>query len=193
MELGSAPCLSRLCLPQTGRRSIRRLPGRSSLTGCQRCLRDYSRARSMGSTGAHPRANEASTSSPSAANTYMSVARASRHVRELAAASRSRASVTRFDQHTQLGRPLGAASFANRLMRRAAARRGIEVPAGWWDARHAEARDIHRLFCAAKARVGAMECRVVAFNDDSKGVRSSIAEIYVHAQLATPYNDFSTS
>jgi hypothetical protein len=35
--------------------------------------------------------------------------------------------------------------------------------------------------------------RVVAFNDDSKGVRSSIAEIYVHTQLATRYNDFSTS
>ena len=34
---------------------------------------------------------------------------------------------------------------------------------------------------------------VVAFNDDSKGVQSSIAEIYVHAHLATPYNDFSTS
>ncbi len=38
-----------------------------------------------------------------------------------------------------------------------------------------------------------MECRVVAFNDDSKGVRASIAEIYVHTQLATRYNDFSTS
>jgi hypothetical protein len=99
----------------------------------------------------------------------------------------------RFDQHTQLGRPPGAAPFANRLMRRAAANRGTEVPADWWDARHAEAREIYRLFCAAKGRIGAMECRVVAFNDDLKGVRSSIAEIYVHTQLATRYNDFSTS
>jgi hypothetical protein len=99
----------------------------------------------------------------------------------------------RFDQHTQLGRPPGAASFANRLMLRVAASRGIDVPAEWWKARHTEARDIHRLLCAAKARIGAMECRVVAFNDDSKGVRSSIAEIYVHTQLATRYNDFSTS
>jgi hypothetical protein len=34
----------------------------------------------------------------------------------------------RFDQHTQPGRPPGAASFANRLMRKAAMRRGIEIP-----------------------------------------------------------------
>lgn len=99
----------------------------------------------------------------------------------------------RFNQHTQHGRQPGAASFANRLMQEAAASRGMEVPAEWWKARHAEAREIYRLLCAAKDRIGAMECRVVAFNDDSKGVRSSIAEIYVHTQLATRYNDFSTS
>jgi hypothetical protein len=90
-------------------------------------------------------------------------------------------------QLTQHGRPPGAASFANRLMLRAAARRGIDVPAEWWKARHTEARDIHRLLCAAKDRIGAMECRVVAFNDDSKGLRSSVAEIYIHTQLATRY------
>lgn len=99
----------------------------------------------------------------------------------------------RFDQHTQHGSPPGAASFANRLMREDATSRGIEVPAKWWKARHAEAREIYRLLCAAKDRIGAMECRVVAFTDDSKGVQSSISEIYVHAHLATPYNDFSTS
>jgi hypothetical protein len=35
-----------------------------------------------------------------------------------------------------------------------------------------------------------MECRVVAFDDDVRGVRSSIAGIYVHTQLATRFNDF---
>ena len=34
---------------------------------------------------------------------------------------------------------------------------------------------------------------LVSFEDDAQGVRSSIAEIYVHTQLATRYNDFSTS
>jgi hypothetical protein len=99
----------------------------------------------------------------------------------------------RFNQHTQPGRPPGAASFANRLMRTAAKRQGIEVPGGWWENRHADAIEVYGLFCAAKTRIGAMECRVVAFNDDLKGVRSSVAEIYVHTLLATRYNDFSTS
>jgi len=99
----------------------------------------------------------------------------------------------RFDQHTQPGRPPGAASFANRLMRKAAKRRGIEIPGDWWKNRKAEGAEACGLFRAAKTRIGAMECRVVAFDDDLKGVRSSIAEIYVHTQLQTRFNDFSTS
>ena len=99
----------------------------------------------------------------------------------------------RFDQHTQLGRPPGASSFANRLMRNAARRRGVEIPSEWWKDRHAASAEAYGLFCAAKTRIGAMECRVVAFDDDLKGVRSSVAEIYVHAQLNTRFNDFSTS
>ncbi len=99
----------------------------------------------------------------------------------------------RFDQHTQLGRPPGAASFANRLMRNAAKRRGLEVPGDWWKNRKAEGAEAYALFCEAKTRIGAMDCRVVAFDDDVKGVRSSIAEIYAHTQLRTPFNDFSTS
>lgn len=99
----------------------------------------------------------------------------------------------RFDQHTQLGRPPGAASFANRLMQKAAMRRGIEIPGDWWKNRKTEGAEACGLFLAAKARIGAMECRVVAFGDDLKGVRSSVGEIYVHTQLRTRFNDFSTS
>ncbi len=99
----------------------------------------------------------------------------------------------RFDQHTQRGRPPGAASFANRLMLKKAKRQGIEVPSGWWQDRHDAGAEAYRLFCAAKARIGGMECRVVAFDDDVRGIHSSIAEIYVHTQLATRFNDFSTS
>jgi hypothetical protein len=99
----------------------------------------------------------------------------------------------RFDQHTQRGRPPGAAAFAKRLTLAAAKRRGIEVPSKWWDTRLGDGAEVYGLFCAAKKRIENMECRVVAFDDDIKGVRSSVAEIYVHTQLRTTYNDFSTS
>jgi hypothetical protein len=99
----------------------------------------------------------------------------------------------RFDQHTQLGRPPGAASFANRLMRQAATRSKITIPAGWWDARRSEDGEACQLFRASKQRIATMECRVVAFDDDLRGVHSTIAEVYVHTHLRTPFNDFSTS
>jgi hypothetical protein len=78
-------------------------------------------------------------------------------------------------------------------MRIAAKKRKIEIPSGWWDNREGDGAEVHRLFCDAKTQIGAMECRVVAFEDDIKGVRSSVAEIYVHTQLGTLLNDFSTS
>jgi hypothetical protein len=78
-------------------------------------------------------------------------------------------------------------------MQKAAKRRGIEIPGDWWTNRKAEGAEACGLFRAAKTRIGAMECRVVAFDDDLKGVRSSVAEIYVHTQLRTRFNDFSTS
>lgn len=99
----------------------------------------------------------------------------------------------RFDQHTQPGRPPGAASFANRLAQKTAMKRGIEIPGEWWENRKSEGAEAYGLFRAEKTRIGAMECRVVAFDDDLKGVRSSVAEIYVHTQLRTRFNDFSTS
>jgi hypothetical protein len=99
----------------------------------------------------------------------------------------------RFDQHTQPGRPPGASSFANRLMLERAAELDLVVPNDWWGDRKTTASDIYDLYKAAKVRVGAMQCRSVTFADDSKGVRSTVAELYVHVHLKTPYNDFSTS
>jgi hypothetical protein len=99
----------------------------------------------------------------------------------------------RFDQHIQMGRPPGASSFAKRLMLERAAQLGTAVPDGWWDDRETATAHIYDLYITAKARIGEMECRVVAFDDDIKGVRSTVAETYTHAVLRTRYNDFSTS
>jgi len=99
----------------------------------------------------------------------------------------------RFDQHTQAGRPPGTAPFAMRLAREAAEERRIDVPINWWKNRD-ENPDLLSLFLSAKERIAeTMEMRVVAFDDDVLGIRSTIAEIYVHAMLLTPYNDFSPS
>jgi hypothetical protein len=99
----------------------------------------------------------------------------------------------RYDQHTQFATPPGAAPLANRLTREAAEAREIDIPTGWWDIRDDEGSEVFGLFNEAKLRVRAMECRVVAFEDDAKGVYSSVVELYVHTQLATRFNDFSTS
>jgi hypothetical protein len=69
----------------------------------------------------------------------------------------------------------------------------LEVPDCWWAHRETAASAIYDLYKAAKTRIGAMECRVVSFEDDMKGVRSTVAEVYAHVHLGTWYNDFSTS
>jgi hypothetical protein len=99
----------------------------------------------------------------------------------------------RFDKHAQPGRPPGASSFATRLMLERVAELDVDVPGGWWHERKTTASTIYDLYKVAKTRIGKMECRVVSFEDDSKGVRSTIAEVYAHVHLGTPYNDFSTS
>lgn len=38
-----------------------------------------------------------------------------------------------------------------------------------------------------------MECRVVPFEDDIMGIRSTVAWVYAYVRLGTPYNDFSPS
>lgn len=99
----------------------------------------------------------------------------------------------RFDQHVQLGRPPGASSFARRLTLERAADLDLLVRGDWWKHRATSASEVYEIYKDAKRRIGAMECRVVAFADDIKGIRSTVAEAYVHTQLRTFYNDFSTS
>lgn len=100
---------------------------------------------------------------------------------------------SRFDQHTQDGRPARSVPFAMRLAHEEAARRGIAVPSNWWRERE-ENPELLEIFTAAKRVIAdQMEMRIVGFDDDALGVRSSIAEIYVHVMLGTPYNDFSPS
>jgi len=96
----------------------------------------------------------------------------------------------RFDQHTQPGRPPGASSFANRLMLERAAELDVVVPGDWWSDRRTTASEIYDLYRAAKMRIGAMECRVVPFEDDVRGVRSTIAEVYSHVHLRTRTTTF---
>lgn len=100
---------------------------------------------------------------------------------------------SRFDNHTQPGTPPGTAPFANRLMRERAAELDIEIPTAWWENRKDTTANIYELFTEAKERIAQMECRIAPFLDDERGVRSTVAETYVHAVLGTPYNDFSTS
>jgi hypothetical protein len=99
----------------------------------------------------------------------------------------------RFDQHIQPGRPPGASSFANRLMLQRAAELNVAVPADWWTHRATTTSGIYELYTTAKKSIGAMECRVAPFADDVRGIRSTVAEVYVHTHLGTRYNDFSTS
>jgi hypothetical protein len=74
-----------------------------------------------------------------------------------------------------------------------AAELDLVLPGDWWPDRRTTASEIYDLYRAAKNRIGAMECRVVSFEDDINGVRSTVAEVYAHVHLRTPYNDFSTS
>ena len=99
----------------------------------------------------------------------------------------------RFDQHTQDGRPPWSAPFAMRLAREEAALEDLDVPTAWWRHR-TDHPQLHGLFTAAKRRIAdEMQMRIVAFDDDIKGIRSTVAETYVHALLRTTYNDFSPS
>lgn len=70
---------------------------------------------------------------------------------------------------------------------------GVAVPGDWWAHRKTTASKFYDLYREAKTRIGTMECRVVPFEDDVRGVRSTIAEVYAHVHLSTRYNDFSTS
>jgi hypothetical protein len=99
----------------------------------------------------------------------------------------------RFDQHIQPGSPPGASSFAHRLTHERAIQLELAVPGNWWADRQTTTSKIYDLYREMKTRIGEMECRVVPFEDDIRGIRSTVAEVYAHVHLRTLYNDFSTS
>lgn len=99
----------------------------------------------------------------------------------------------RYKAHTLKGSPPWSAPFANRLMRKHAEKHNIAVPSKWWANRDGEGEKVFDIFSAMKREIQEMECRVVPFHDDRRGIRSTVAETYVHALLKTPHNDFLTS
>lgn len=74
---------------------------------------------------------------------------------------------------------------------------GLLRSADWWGLRKADLEtppDYYLAFQAAKGFVrDHLEFRVVAFNDDQRGVTSHVAEVYADAVLQAEYGDFSTS
>jgi hypothetical protein len=61
-------------------------------------------------------------------------------------------------------------------------------------ARPGEPPDYYLAFQEAKRFIREeLEYRVVAFDDDIRGVRSHVAEVYADVVLQTTYGDFSTS
>lgn len=115
----------------------------------------------------------------------------------------SRSFATRYSEHINDGSPPGSAPFAARIAReRARADGHNELPADrdWWkqrklpeDGRHAAANSLIEHFANAKDEIRQMDLRVLPLDDDERGVRSTLVELYVHAQFGTRYNDFSTS
>jgi hypothetical protein len=113
----------------------------------------------------------------------------------------------RWDQHTNPNSPPNSAPFANKLARELAQgfdlegpaelkeRFGLERTADWWRLRKAEEPpDYYLAFQEAKRFIRMeLDYRIVAFDDDIRGVRSHVAEVYADVVLQTTYGDFSTS
>lgn len=109
----------------------------------------------------------------------------------------------RYSEHTTDGRPPGTAAFAARVARERAGADGYEaLPSNdaWWqqrklpvDERDPDANALLGHFAGAKAEIRVMRFRILPLEDDERGVRSTLFELYVHAHLGTRYNDFSTS
>jgi hypothetical protein len=113
----------------------------------------------------------------------------------------------RWDQHTNPNSPPNSAPFANKLARELAQALDLEGPAelkerfnlartaDWWRLRNAEEPPDYYLASQEAKRFirKQLEYRIVAFDDDVRGVRSHVAEVYADAVLQTTYGDFSTS
>lgn len=65
----------------------------------------------------------------------------------------------------------------------------------WWELRKLdEPPDYYFAFQETKRFIREeLDFRAIAFDDDVRGVRSHVAEVYADVVLQTPYNDFSTS
>jgi hypothetical protein len=109
----------------------------------------------------------------------------------------------RYGEHVRDSSPPGSAAFAARMAAKVARDGGLrDLPPDkqWWEARkkdldgRTQAEQVMLdAFAAAKVRIRGMQVRVLPLDDDGRGVRSTLVELYVHAQFGTPYNDFSTS
>lgn len=100
----------------------------------------------------------------------------------------------RFANHTLPSSSPGSAPFAMRLAIERALDKSVPLPtSGWWKRRDPADQAFRELFLQAKSAVRVMELRIAPFEDDDRGVHSTIAEIYTHSMLRTPYNSFATS
>jgi hypothetical protein len=114
----------------------------------------------------------------------------------------------RWRQHTHEKSPPNSAPFANKLAKEGAIRSGFELPsdlkktyklqraADWWTRlRHLNPPpDYYVVFQDAKRFIREeLEFRCVRFDDDVRGVRLHVAEVYVDVILQTKYGDFSPS
>lgn len=112
----------------------------------------------------------------------------------------------RWNQHTASGSSPNSAPFAMKLARELANCLGLEGPRElkerfglrrteeWWSLRTmSEPPDYYLAFQAAKSFIGELNFQVIAFDDDVRGVRSHMAEVYMDVVLQTTYGDFSPS
>lgn len=112
----------------------------------------------------------------------------------------------RWDQHTNPSSPPNSAPFASKLAHELALafdvddskalklRFSLERTSDWWKLRKAEEPpDLYLAFQEAKRFIRGLEYRVVAFDDDIRGVRSHVAEVFADSVLQTTFGDFSTS
>jgi hypothetical protein len=71
---------------------------------------------------------------------------------------------------------------------------GLRKTEEWWKLRkEPEPPDFWLAFQEAKRFVSRLDFQRVTFDDDVRGVRSHVAEVYVDAVLQTTYGDFSPS
>lgn len=112
----------------------------------------------------------------------------------------------RWNQHTAFGSSPNSAPFAMKLARELAACFDLEGPRElketfelkrtdeWWSLRTMpEPPDFYLAFQGAKSFVSELGFQLVVFDDDIRGVRSHVAEVYMDVVLQTTYGDFSPS